>query len=244
MDTINPPVQQLTVTTDTFAFANNLKPLTDYYWTLQPGNGTGFNSACSIFHFTTEPRPNFIVIRAFLQGLYNTTTHKMNPYLNPADTLTDSITFELVNTLDTLIEVSINTFISINGYISSFIPLYTTGGEYFIVLKHRNHLETWSRPFIYGNDTVFNFTDTVNEAFGSNMKLLEPNAYGLFYGDVNQDKFIDALDVSTAGQDAASFQTGVLRSDVNFDKYVESVDLSLIENQVPLLLRRKSPLSP
>ncbi len=245
LGTTNPPVQQLTITSDTFAISGgSLQPLTDYYWTLQPGNGTGFNSSCSIFHFTTEPRPNFIVIRAFLQGLYNTTTHKMNRYLNPADTLTDSITFEMVNTLDTLTEVSINTFISENGYISSFIPLFTTGGEYYIVLKHRNHLETWSRPFVYGTDTVFDFTDTINEAYANNMKLLEANTYGIFCGDVNKDNFINALDVTTSGVDAASFQTGVLRSDVNFDKYVESIDLSIIENQVPLLLRRKCPLSP
>ncbi|MBL0107484.1 MAG: hypothetical protein IPP52_09410 [Ignavibacteria bacterium] len=76
---------------------------------------------------------------------------------------------------------------------------------YYLPVKHRNSIETWSaspQSFI-GSVLSYAFTSAAAQAFGSNMKLVE-GKWCFYSGDINQDGTIDASDLSDADNDATS----------------------------------------
>ena len=67
----------------------------------------------------------------------------------------------------------------------------------------------------------------------------------MYFGDFNQDDFIDYLDLNIVGEQAALFTTGTnLREDINNDTYIESIDYSMFESRAALLLERQWPFHP
>ncbi|MBK6774260.1 MAG: hypothetical protein IPG78_19395 [Ignavibacteria bacterium] len=109
------------------------------------------------------------------------------------------------------------------------------GQPYYVVLKHRNSIETWSYTAISftGDILNYNFTDFIIKAYGGNLKLIigsSPIKYGIFSGDVNQDGTIDASDVSETDNDAYSSASGYVRTDVTGDDFVDAGDVSIVDN--------------
>lgn len=109
------------------------------------------------------------------------------------------------------------------------------GQPYYVVLKHRNSIETWSNIGLsFSGDILnYNFTDFI-KAYGGNLKLIigsSPIKYGIFSGDVNQDGTIDASDVSETDNDAySSAFSGYVRTDVTGDDFVDAADVSIVDN--------------
>jgi len=104
-------------------------------------------------------------------------------------------------------------------------------GEYYIVIKHRNSLETWSSVPVAFDETVtsYNFSEGVSQAYGSNM--LQAGLYSLIYGgDVNQDDIVDSGDMIPVDNLSSAFTTGYLPEDANGDGLVDSGDMILIDN--------------
>jgi len=109
------------------------------------------------------------------------------------------------------------------------------GQPYYVELKHRNSIETWSYTAISftGDILNYNFTDFIIKAYGGNLKLIigsSPIKYGIFSGDVNQDGTIDASDVSETDNDAYSSASGYVRTDVTGDDFVDAGDVSIVDN--------------
>ena len=108
-------------------------------------------------------------------------------------------------------------------------------GTYYIVTKHFNSIETWSKvggEALLRNGTAYNydFTSSVSQAFGNNLKL-KGGKYSLFSGDINQDGIIDASDLSFTDNDSYNGVTGrYVSSDVTGDNIVDAADVSLVEN--------------
>ena len=118
-----------------------------------------------------------------------------------------------------------------NGMGSFIFTNAVNSVPYYIVIKHRNGLETWSatgNSFNSGN-LSYDFTIAASRAYGNN-QILRGTKYCLYNGDVNQDRIIDGSDMSQADNDAFSFLTGYLSTDVNGDNIVDATDLVLIEN--------------
>ncbi len=115
---------------------------------------------------------------------------------------------------------------------SSFQFTNAIAGSYYIVMKHRNSIETWSKnpvSYVPGTTLNYNFTTNVTQAFGNNMVII--NTKSCFYsGDVNQDGNIDLTDITLVYNDANNFVTGYIRTDVNGDKVVDLTDLTLVYN--------------
>lgn len=125
-----------------------------------------------------------------------------------------------------------------NGYFllnSNLIDAFT---DYYIVVNHRNTIETWSAApvnFGGGSSFYFEFISSDAKAYGNNEKYLGTDLssndyYGLYSGDVNQDGVIDAGDLSQVENDASNSLTGYESSDVTGDDYVDAADLSIVEN--------------
>jgi hypothetical protein len=99
-----------------------------------------------------------------------------------------------------------------------------SSGSYYIVVKHRNHLETWSSTAQSFADTVVNydFTTAVTQAYGSNMKQVG-SVWVLYGGDANEDGSIDANDIPIFILQYGT--TGYLSADFNGDGDVNASDV-------------------
>ncbi len=103
--------------------------------------------------------------------------------------------------------------------------------DYYIIVKHKNSLETWSsQPVRFNFGTAsYNFTDSVTRAYGNNL-IFVSDKYCIYSGDVNQDGTIDAEDFGMIENEAFNFGTGISGEDLNGDYIVDAFDLSVVDN--------------
>jgi hypothetical protein len=120
--------------------------------------------------------------------------------------------------------VALNT----NGTAVAILPILT--GSYYIVLKHRNALETWSALPISASIGSYDFTTNANKAYGNNMKLIDTGRWALYSGDLNADGNIDVVDMNILGNENGL--TGYQRSDINGSGTVNSADSAPLELNV------------
>lgn len=119
-----------------------------------------------------------------------------------------------------------------------------SSGTFYISVKHRNGIETWSKAggetFVSGGVYLYDFTASNSNSFGNNLKL-KGSKYCIFSGDVNQDGVIDAGDISPVDNDVSLGTTGYVTTDVNGDNIVDVEDLSIVENNVVLSASAVTP---
>ena len=75
----------------------------------------------------------------------------------------------------------------------------------------------------------YDFSISSDQAFGNNLTL-KGNKYCIYSGDVNQDRIIDAEDLSITDNDTFINLSGYVISDVNGDNTVDAGDLSITDN--------------
>lgn len=237
IDSLNNPPQALyAVTTDTFYVKPSVDAGFDYFWSIQPLNTSGYLTSCQTNYFSAIPLYYALNIRVFLEGFY-IGNNTMNRSINPADTIADSITVSLMNPTTRAEMYSSTARLSINGLASPTFPQPAVGLTYYIRVKHRNSLETWSGTTFAFNDadTTYNFTDAPTKAFGSNMTQVSTGVWAIYGGDVNQDGTINFSDFQMVDAVMNQFYSGYIREDVNGDRLVESADYSFIENKLAIL---------
>jgi hypothetical protein len=235
-DTVFPPVRVLGVTTDMTINTGPLFGGKTYYWRVETGNATGFNSGCQVFHFATESTPINLTLRVFLEGYY-TGNQTMLPLVNPLDTITDTITISLADSTRNIV-YSQNINLGTHGWATAHFPLGVFEENWYLVIDQRNSLEIWSNGMfgIFSADTSYDFTNSATKTFGGNQKLLAANVYGMYIGDLNQDGVINADDMPQLIQDSQIFDNQIKLGDINGDGAAESQDCSVLENKFPLNL--------
>ena len=140
------------------------------------------------------------------------------------------------NIVDSSKAVNDVTYPALNSYVlHTYFSNVSEGINYYIVLKHRNSIETWSSTTqsFTGGIMYYNFSDNAGKAFGNNLKLLTSDPftiYGIYSGDVNQDGIIDASDLSETDNDAFNGLSGYVRTDVSGDDFVDAADMSIVDN--------------
>jgi len=168
-------------------------------------------------------------ISAVPEGFYNSSTNS----LNAKDTVraflrSASSPYNIIDSSKALIDS-----VSFTG---SFKFNTAPSGTYYVVIKHRNSIETWSRSSgeIYNPMTLgsYNFSDSLSKAYGSNMKQVDfsPVRFAAYSGDVDQDGSVDASDVSSIDNDAYNSVTGYVSTDLTGDKFVDAIDVSIVDN--------------
>ena len=164
-----------------------------------------------------------------IEGFYNSVSNR----LNARDTVTAYL--REANSPYNIVDVS-KTVVDSVTLTGNFRFNAAPSGTYYIVLKHRNSLETWSRingesynPMKLGS---YVFTDSDSKAYGNNMVQVDavPIRFAVYSGDVNQDQTIDGSDMTRIDNDAFVFGSGYIVSDVNGDRIVDGSDLSIAEN--------------
>jgi hypothetical protein len=177
-------------------------------------------------------------LKFLLQGLYNGSD--MNQAFDdagPVFPLGIADKFQLLiaeNTPPyTLLYKDTNALIGCNGSILSSLPTHLCGNNYLII-KHRNHLETWSSsPVSLANDTiVYNFTTAASQAFGDNQSEVSPGVFAIMVGDANQDGVVDISDLVAMDADLTNGTLGYNVYDLNGDGVVDISDLVIIDENL------------
>lgn len=105
-------------------------------------------------------------------------------------------------------------------------------GTYYIVVKHKNSIETWSKTGgeqFGGGDLLYDFTTSASQAFGNNM-VLKDGLYCLYSGNVNGDDVIDAEDLLAVDNAVFSYAGGNSLANLNGDQIVDIEDMAICDN--------------
>ncbi|MEO8664606.1 MAG: metallophosphoesterase [Ignavibacteria bacterium] len=105
-------------------------------------------------------------------------------------------------------------------------------GDYYLVIDHRNSIETWSEFSLNVITSprslhYYNFVSQQTSAFGNNLIKVDsvPNKFAIFSGDVNQDGFVNLSDIILITNDASNFTTGYAATDLTGDLIVNLNDI-------------------
>ncbi|MBK9331653.1 MAG: hypothetical protein IPM96_04410 [Ignavibacteria bacterium] len=119
-----------------------------------------------------------------------------------------------------------------------------TNGTYYLQVRHRNSIETWSsaggESISTGSIYNYDFTSSDSQAYGNNM-VLKDGEYCLYSGDVNQDGLIDITDNFLIDNDAIAFMTGYLPTDVNGDSVTDLSDAVTADNNALNFVGKVTP---
>jgi hypothetical protein len=187
------------------------------------------DSVCFALTSSNAPLKRYLLdLTILIQGLYDE--------VNPGYMVADTVSVVLRDSANGWIQadstaVALNT----NGAGQFYSSKVNTGNNYYIVIKHRNALETWSA---LGNKQISNvtgvltydFTTGSSQAYGENL-ILKSTKYCIYSGDVNHDGTVDATDQSDIFNDGELGAGGDWRAtDLNGDDFVDASDQTIAFN--------------
>jgi len=220
---------------------------------------------------TFQTLPVYAEVKVFLEGPYSASGDTMgmalltngylpktSPYSEdsrtvatiPADVV-DWVLIQLRAKADSAAVVSRSVFVKKNGTvvaengIETKIEMNAVEGYYFIVIRHRNHLAVMSAEHVELKNSgtiLYDFTRNKNQYYGTDAcKELEPSLWGLWAGDINQDKQITTMDYTSWYNSARVGDSGYRVTDINFDGQVTTMDYTLWYNNARLGASSKVP---
>lgn len=173
-------------------------------------------------------------IKFFLQGLYagnNTMVPLLyNLGISSNPTVCDTVQVELrQNNFPYTVKATAKGLLYSNGEVTC--NLITPAGNYYLVVKHRNTVETWSSATVTvgGTGISYNFSVASNKAYGNNQKQMESGVWALYSGDVNQDEDIDAMDYLIIDPNIIVSTEGYVATDINGDGVVDALDYIMLD---------------
>jgi hypothetical protein len=231
--------------TITAEYSENTSPVSRF--ALVTITATGISP--SIVTVLQEAAPNKTLnLRLIVQGLYDSALI-MHPAMDESgvhwgDSIADRITVQLHDSSNysaIILEIP-DIELHTDGTVSMTIPPFFSG-NYYIVIRHRNSIETVSMlPVSFAGSTVFyDFTSSAAKAFGSNMIQMTNGKWALYSGDVNQDGIVDSEDLILVDNSAATYPSGYLAGDCNGDGLVDMSDMLIIETNSGLLISAITP---
>jgi chitodextrinase len=217
------------------------------WWTLNQNPLLNSGSG-DVWLLLTTPCVIPLTLKLFMQGYYSGAGN-MLPVLQNQNQLSSS------NQCDT---VQINFYQAVspyyqlhtckgivhtNGWLSCELPTSLHGNSYYLSVKHRNSIETWSADpvlFTFTNSS-YDFSVQATKAFGANQIEMAPGIFALYTGDINQDGVIDGLDFNDWENDNNSFAAGYLSTDLNGDGVVDGLDFMFCEMNSNLFVGTIAP---
>jgi hypothetical protein len=174
-------------------------------------------------------------VKAFLQGYYisagqmQDVLYHQGEYAGPT-IVTDSITVELHHAVPPYaLAFEAKSIIHQDGSMS-IRGLGIVGESYYITLKHRSCLETWSaQPILIQHVTTYNFSTAAAQAFGDNQLEVESGIWAIYSGDIFQDGAVDAFDYLLLDVDLIAGASGYLSTDLTGDGFVDAFDYLVLD---------------
>lgn len=166
--------------------------------------------------------PYRVTIKLGIEGLINNNLHlkkdSVTIYIRSA-----SPPFQVID--------SGNSALDSVSFTASIVSILNTG-NYYIVVKHRNSLETWSKSGgepLGSNNYLYDFTTSASQAYGNNLTL-RGNVFCIFSGNVNGDDSINSMDLQIIESEVLNFTEGRIVSDLNGDQIVDATDLAICDD--------------
>ena len=203
------------------------------------GADTGLISAWGMQINNSNSIPFNMECTSLIEGFYNSSANTM---------ITDTVRYFLRSAVFpySIIDSS-KTKVSLSGNGNALFSNVQTSTDYFLVLKHRNSIETWSSSVIsfsqFTNHAKYDFTDLSSKAFGDNMKQVDtsPLRFGVYSGDENQNGLIDLTDVVNVSNAANAFTNGYVSSDMNGDNLSDLADVVITSNNASAFISKIIP---
>lgn len=130
-----------------------------------------------------------------------------------------------------------------SGFAIANFPDASDGLYYYIVVRHRNSIETWSsgvHSFPDGQPYDYNFSTSYGQAYGNNLKF-KSGKFCIYSGDVNNDNIVDAVDIIAVYNDLQNITFGYVDTDLDGDEFVDSADLLIAYNNAKNSVSRERP---
>ena len=205
-------------------------------YTYTNGNGCT-NSSSQQVSVTVCGSTITLNMKLYLQGYY-AASGTMQPVLNiqgvtaALATETDSVAVELHDAITYALVDSKLAVLNTNGLISATFT--QPAGNYYIGIKHRSSIETWStNPVTCSVSTaLYDFSSAANMAMGDNQAEVEPGVWAIYTGDLNHDDFIDGSDFPLYDSESASgglFDGTYTATDMNGDGFVDGSDFPVFD---------------
>lgn len=203
---------------------------TTYY--VQGEGGCTNTFICTPITVELSPKSH-LNLKLFIEGYYMNNGVMQTALFNEGQPtcalVTDTITVELRDPVTHVWVASQSGILHTNGNVRcNFSPLT---GDYYVVVKHRNSIETWSSVPVHLNSEMVNydFTTQQNSAYGGNLTMVDLGTWALYSGDINQDQSIDAFDYLLIDPDIISGLFGYLITDINGDGGVDAFDYIILD---------------
>ena len=178
-------------------------------------------------------------IQVVLEGLYNVSLDTLN--------MEDTVKVYLRNSFSpyAVVDSAVSTIPTQPFKFTGLFKFQNAPSRsYYIVVKPRNGIETWSKAggvqLTKGIVANYNFTTSSSQAYGNNM-VLKGTKWCIYSGDVNQDGIIDAQDLAALDNDINNTVAGYVSTDVNGDNTVNSDDMDIIYNNSFKFISIKKP---
>jgi len=223
--------------TDSFRTVNGFNHLTKYYWRIGARDNSSLTYYSPNYTFTTMPQLT-LSVTVLMEGMY----FPLFNILSRKDTV--QVVLRETFTPYSIVDSSFALLDSLN-YTGSFTFPTASSGRYYIVFKHFNSIDTWSKnggeDLAGGVTNTYNFTTSISQAYGNNMRLIG-STYCTYIGDVTQDGFITLNDVISIYNNSVNFVTGnYLPADLNGDMNVDLSDVTLCYNNTINFIRVRQP---
>ncbi|HMR41324.1 MAG TPA: FG-GAP-like repeat-containing protein [Ignavibacteria bacterium] len=180
-----------------------------------------------------------INLSIIMEGFYNASLNSMNI----SDTVkiylrSSSSPYPVIDSSKSVINSGNNT--------GSFAITNAPSGNYYISVKHRNTIETWSSGevnYTAGSSVNYSFITSVSQAFGNNMKQVDssPLRFGIYSGDVSQDGSVDLTDIAMVYNNSSTFAAGYIATDITGDNLTDLTDLVLTYNNSASFVAKVTP---
>lgn len=166
-------------------------------------------------------------ITCLIHGFYNPASNTMT-----SDTM--KVFFRESNTPYNIVDSS-SAFVNSQGKGLFTFPSYLLESKFYLEIKHRNSIETWSGNFFNttGNGPYsYDFITGASNAFGDNQIQIDfsPVRFAIYGADVNRDDVVDLSDITLIFNDANIFNTGYIATDVTGDSFADLSDVTLAFN--------------
>ncbi|MBK8552279.1 MAG: hypothetical protein IPL53_14930 [Ignavibacteria bacterium] len=184
--------------------------------------------------FTYSPATFVFDLTASIEGFYDPNSNSM---------ISDTITVYLRSSDSPFPKIdSAKTYLNSSGQASFDFNNISNNTGYYIQIKHRNGLETWSSTVqsFTSNRLGYDFTDNSTKAYGDNLKQAGTK-WVIYTGDVSQDGIIDLTDVIDILNNAAEFISSYVSTDVNGDNFTDLEDVLLAYNNSTCFVEKSSP---
>jgi hypothetical protein len=179
------------------------------------------------------PTTKILNLTAMTEGLWNGTTM-----------VGDTVTVELRNSTTPFgVLESRKILLNSSGFGSSIFANPSNSTPYYLVVKHRNSIETWSASTVQFNsgNLTYDFTTAQNKAYGNNLKSVN-GKWCIYSGDVNQDGSIQVTDLNLVFTDNINGASGYINTDLTGDLLTEIGDLNIVfVNSVLGITRQRPP---